>query len=84
MFLYQLVVQLQNTTNEKRNKLYKVSKKFDFYNSNIMSEKNINVFNFETNLTNLDGRKASSKLQKYYLKHFLSATREDEDSLYYR
>ena len=84
MFLDQIVVQLQNTTNEKQNKLYKVATKFDFYNSNIMSEKNINAFNFETNLTNLDGRKASSKLQKYYLKHFLSATREDEDSLYYK
>lgn len=84
MLLDQLVVQLQNTTNEKRNKLYKVATKFDFYNSNIMSEKNINAFNFETSLTNLDERKVSSELQKYFLKHFLSATREDEDSVYYR
>ena len=49
-----------------------------------MSQKNIKAFNFETSLTNLDERKVSGELQKYFLKHFLSATREDEDSLYYR
>ena len=62
----------------------KVATKFDFYNSNIMSEKSINAFNFETSLTNLDGTKVNSKLQKYFLKHFLAEPREDEPSRYYR
>ena len=49
-----------------------------------MSEKNVNAFNFETSLTNLEDEKVSTELQKYFLRHFLSSAREDENSDYYR
>ena len=79
-FLDQLVVQFQNLTVKSGNTLYKAATKFDFHNDNILSEKNVNAFNFESSLTNLTRGKASRELQRYMLQHFLSRPRADESA----
>ena len=74
------MVQFQNLTVKSGNKLYKAATKFDFHNDNILSEKNVNAFNFESSLTNLTRGKASHELQQYMLRHFLSRPRADESA----